>query len=115
MYIGYAPETYFFTRRGFAAGQVVFEGTYYTSDEEQALMLRRLRQEHVPVVAIPEDNVEEVRTKLGALAAYLDANYERAGSIDLPGDQRGELLLDRARSSTSVYAPFGWPCFAVAD
>ena len=42
MYIGYAPQAYFFARRGFAAGQVVFEGKYYTSEEEQALMLRRL-------------------------------------------------------------------------
>jgi hypothetical protein len=115
MYIGYAPQTYFFARRGFAAGQVVFEGSYYTSPEEQALMLRRLQREQVPVVAIPDDNAAEVREKLGALAAYLDANYERAGNIDLPGDQRGDVLLHRARTSTGVYAPFGWRCFAVAD
>jgi 4-amino-4-deoxy-L-arabinose transferase-like glycosyltransferase len=115
MYIGYAPQMYFFARRGFAAGQVVFEGTYYTSPEEQALMLRRLQREEVPVVAIPDDNAAEVRSKLGAVAAYLDANYEHAGKIDLPGDQRGDLFLDRARSSKGVYAPFGWPCFAVAD
>ena len=115
MYIGYAPQTYFFARRGFAAGQVVFEGTYYTSPEEQALMLRRLQREQVPVVAIPDDNLAEVRDKLGALAAYLDANYERAGNIDLPGDQKGDVFLDRARSSTGVYAPFGWRCFAGAD
>jgi hypothetical protein len=115
LYIGYAPQTYFFARRGFAAGQVVFEGTYYTSHEEQALMLRRLQREHVPVVAIPDENVVAVREKLGALSAYLEANYERAGNIDLPGDQRGDVLLHRTRSSSGVYAPFGWPCFAAAD
>lgn len=115
MYVGYAPQTYFFARRGFAAGQVVFEGTYYTSPEEQDLMLRRLRREQVPVVAIPDDNAEEFRRKLRALAAYLDANYQRAGKIDLPGDQRGDLFVDRRRASVRVYAPAGWPCFAAAD
>lgn len=115
MYIGYAPQTYFFARRGFAAGQVVFEGTYYTSPEEQALMVRRLQGEQVPVVAITDENVAAVREKLGALSAYLDANYTRAGTIDLPGDQRGDVLLHRTRSSTGVYAAFGWPCFAAGD
>jgi hypothetical protein len=115
MYIGYAPQTYFFARRGFAAGQVVFEGAYYTSPEEQALMLRRLQGEQVPVVAIPDENVASVREKLGALSAYLDANYARAGNIELPGDQRGDVLLNRTRSSIGVYAPFGWPCFAAGD
>jgi len=115
MYIGYAPQTYFFARRGFAAGQVVFEGTYYTSQEEQDLMLHRLQREQVPVIALPDEHAADLRQKLGALAAYIDANYERAGHIDLPGDQRGDVLLDRRRVSKRVYAPLGWPCFAAGE
>lgn len=115
MYVGYAPETYFFARRGFAAGQVVFEGTYYTSPEEQALMLSRLRREQAPVIAMPDENAADFRDKLDAVAAYIDANYARAGTIDLPGDRRGDVFLDRRRASAGVYAPLGWPCFARTD
>jgi len=111
MYVGYAPQTYFFARRGFAAGQVVFEGSYYTSPEEQELMLSRLRRERVPVVALPDENAADFRQKLGAVAAYIDANYERVGAIDLPGDRRGDVLLDRRRTAASVYSPLEWPCF----
>jgi len=115
MYVGYAPQTYFFARRGFAAGQVVFEGAYYTAQQEQELMVRRLRQEQVPVIALPEEHAVDFREKLGTVAAYIDGNYERAGTIDLPGDQRGDVLLDRRRTSKRVYAPLGWPCFADAE
>lgn len=115
MYTGYAPETYFFARRGFAAGQVVFEGAYYASPEEQALMVTRLQREPVPVIAVPEENASDFRRVFSRLAAYIDANYARAGTIDLPGNRRGDLLIDRRRASVRTYGPDGWPCFAPAD
>ena len=114
LYLGYAPQTYFFAHRGFAGGQVVFEGTYYSSQEEQNLTLRRLRRERVPVVALPDENAGHFRRTFGAVAAYVDANYARAGTIDLPGDRRGDVFLDRKRIPVGRYEPLGWPCFAPA-
>jgi hypothetical protein len=114
MYAGYAPETYFLARRGFAAGQVVFEGSYYSSPEAQTLMLTRLRQEQVPVVAVPEDYATDFRETFTGVARYIDANYVRAGHGDLPGDRRGDVFVDRRRASRTVYEPLGWPCFAPA-
>jgi hypothetical protein len=114
-YFGYAPETYFFAGRGFAGGQLVFFGSYYTSPEEQDLMLSRLRREQVPVIALPDRDAAEFRRTFSAIAAYVDANYVRVGNIDLLGDRRGDVLLDRRRTSVGVYAPLGWPCFARAD
>lgn len=78
-------------------------------------MLRRLRREQVPVIALPDENAADFREKLGAVAAYIDASYVRVGNIDLPGDRRGDVLLDRRRTAIGVYAPLGWPCFARAD
>jgi hypothetical protein len=114
LHLGYAPQTYFFAHRGFAGGQVVFERDYYSSQEEQDLTLRRLRRERVPVIALPDENAEHFRRTFGAVAAYVDANYARAGTIDLPGDRRGDVLLDRKRSPVGRYEPLGWPCFAAA-
>jgi hypothetical protein len=112
MYAGYAPETYFLARRGFAAGQVVFEGRYYSSPEAQALMLRRLRREQVPVVALADENAADFRKTFGEVAAHIDANYVRTGTIELPGDRPGDVFVDRRRASAGVYEPLGWPCFA---
>lgn len=114
LHLGYAPQTYFFAHRGFAGGHVVFEGNYYSSQEEQNLTLRRLRRERVPVVALPDENAEHFRRTFGAVAAYVDANYVRAGTIDLPGDRRGDVFLDRTRVPVGRYEPLGWPCFAPA-
>ena len=114
MYAGYAPETYFLAHRGFAAGQVVFEGSYYTSPEAQALMLTRLQQEQVPVVAVPDDYAAEFRETFTRVAAYIDATYVRAGNIKLPGDRHGDVFVDRRRASRAVYEPLGWPCFTRA-
>lgn len=78
-------------------------------------MLRRLRREQVPLIALPDENAADFRQKLGAVATYIDANYVHVGNIDLPGDRRGDVLLDRRRASAGLYAPLGWPCFARRD
>lgn len=114
-YIGYAPEAYFFAGRGFGGGQVVFFSGYYTSPEEQELTLDRFRREQVPVIVLAVENAAEFQRGFVDLAAYIDANYVRAGNIDLPGDRRGDVLLDRRRAPAGVYAPLGWPCFTGAD
>ena len=112
MYAGYAPETYFFARRGFAGGQVVVEGGYYSSLEEQRRTLSRLQRERVPVIALPDEFASDFRDTFGWLADYIDAYYVRAGSIELPGRRQGDVFVDRRRAHADVYEPLGWPCFA---
>ena len=112
MYVGYAPETYFFAHRPFAAGQVVFEGSYYTSPKDQELMLARLRREQAAVIALPDEYVANFRQVFSGIDSYLRARYVRVGNIDLPGDRRGDVFLDRARAHRGVYEPLGWPCLS---
>ena len=114
-YIGYAPEAYFFAGRGFAGGQVVYLGNYYTSPEEQELTLDRFRREQVPVIVLAVESTSEFQQSFGDVSAYVDADYVSAGHIDLPGDRRADVLLDRRRAPVGVYAPLGWPCFAGSD
>ncbi|MBI3049593.1 MAG: hypothetical protein HYY76_14915 [Acidobacteria bacterium] len=109
------PRSYSYPKLFLAAGQVVFDSVYYSSPEEQELMLSRLRREQVPVIALPDDNAAHFRENFRRVAAYIEANDVRAGNIDLPGNRRGDVLLDRRRAAVGVHAPLGWPCFARAD
>jgi hypothetical protein len=110
-YIGYEPETYFFAHRGFAGGQVVFLGEYYSSPDEQEQTIARFRAERVPVILLPDSNASDFRRRFPALARYIDTNYAPAGAIPLPGDRRADVLVDRRLTPTGVYADGGWPCF----
>ncbi len=111
MYVGYAPETYVFSHRGFAGGHVVFEGAYYSSSEEQSLTVGRLRRERIPVIAMRERSASDFRHAFNDVAGYIDANYERVGSIELPGNQQEILFADRRLTRSGVYEPLGLPCF----
>ena len=111
MYVGYAPETYVFSHRGFAGGHVVFEGAYYSSTEEQTLTVGRLQRERIPVIAMLERSASDFRHTFSKVAGYIDANYERVGSIKLPGNQQEILFADRRRTRSGVYEPLGLPCF----
>ena len=97
--------------RGFAGGQVVFLGEYYSSSFEQQQTIERFRRERVPVVLVPDSNVEDFRRRFAILAAYIDANYRAAGSIPLPGDRHADVLIDRRLTPTGTDSRTGWPCF----
>lgn len=111
MYVGYAPETYFFAERAFAGGHVVFEGAYYDSPEEQALTISRLQRERVPIVAMRDESTPDFRHAFTSLAGHLDARYVRVGTIELSADLHQGIYVDRTLPQTGVYEPLGFPCY----
>lgn len=112
MYVGYAPETYYFARRGFAGGHVVFEGGYNASPAEQALTVSRMQRERVPVIAMRESSTPDFRIVFTTVAAHIDDNYVQVGTLDLPSEQHEWIFVDRRLIASSVYEPLGLPCFA---
>jgi len=112
MYMGYSPETYFLARRGFAGGQAVFEGAYYTSREEQALTISRLERERVPVVAMREASAEDLRKGFDLVARHIQTNYVLAGRLGRPGGEDDLIFVDRSIQPEGIYQPLGLPCYA---
>lgn len=110
VYIGFAPELHFYASRGFGGGQAAWLFTYYVSDEEQRLTRDRWAGERVPLVIIPEDEVEPFHRVFPIVAAHVDARYRRIGEVGL-GDRRAVVLADRSIPSHGIHPDLGWPCF----
>ncbi len=92
MYVGFGPELYFYAERGFAAGQVVFLGDYYSSDEEQRLMVKRMVAERVPLVLVPADKTAEFERTFPILARYLYDRYQPLADIAIADDRQAHVL-----------------------
>jgi hypothetical protein len=63
-------------------------------------------------VAMRDESVPDFRATFTTIAAYLDANYVQAGTLDLPSDQHEWVFVDRRLTASSTYQPLGLPCFA---
>ena len=68
-------------------------------------------RERVPIIAIRDEPAPVFRGTFNAIAAYIDTNYVRAGTIGLPGDQHEGVFVDRRLVPEGVYEPLGFPCF----
>ena len=71
----FAPEYYLFAGRPFAAGQSQFFRQSFATDQDQALMLARLRRQTVPFVLVNEEERPEFTRAFPRLAAYLAENF----------------------------------------
>ena len=118
MYYGFAPEVYFFASRGFAGGQVVFLGEYYSSVIEQERIRDRLMKESVPLVIVPVDEADDFRSLFPIVYDHIATYYHQIGQIvidteddDLIGDRFADVYVDGRLPTTRNYDPLGWPCF----
>ncbi|MEQ1895989.1 MAG: hypothetical protein ABL971_01220 [Vicinamibacterales bacterium] len=107
--MGFMPDLYFQTARGFAAGQVGLVAGYYTSARDQIVMVERLRRQDVPYVFQMSDSRTELVRGLKSVASYVDSQYREVGRIPLRGDQELIVLADRSRSTARRAR--GLPCF----
>ena len=73
-----SAEVTVFAARPFAAGQPTFRPGFYTLPADQALMLRRLRGQSVPVVVTDEeeDYEDNFASSFPQIDAYIKANYD---------------------------------------
>ena len=71
----FAPEYYLFAGRPFAAGQSQFFTQSFATDQDQALMLARLRRQTVPFILINEGEQAAFTRAFPRLAAYLTGNF----------------------------------------
>jgi hypothetical protein len=107
----YIPQVLGLARRGFAAGHGDLRPGFYTTPEEQAMALRRLRQQDVPVVLLAtDDSLANFRQDFPLLTEYFDTAYDVAGTHTFD-DRIGITLLVRAGTSrVTTFEPLGWPC-----
>ena len=109
----FAPELYYFTQRGFAAGHVAFVGGYYGSRADQELAIARWSRQSVPFALMFEDQEREMASAFPFIVGELRRRYVQVARIpDNEGGQGAMLIFaERRRQGTSTYEPLGAPCF----
>jgi hypothetical protein len=107
-----SPEVAALAARAFAAGQPTFRPGFYTRPEDQALMLRRLSGQPVPVVLTEvEEYDENFVPGFPQIAAHVAAFYQPVG--ELPSVTGGPMRVwaRRDRVPAGRYAATSLPCF----
>ena len=108
----FAPELFWATQRGFAAGYTTFVPGHHVSDSEQQLGVARWRSQSVPLVIVFEREYAEMAEAFPLIADELRRRYWLVHRSEL-GNDRGALMIfaERGRTVESLYEPLGTPCF----
>jgi hypothetical protein len=111
--IASAPAILAMSARAFAAGHPTFTPGFYTSVDDQQLMLRRLRIQSVPVVVTePEATyLEDLAPEFPLLHEYVMAQYASIGELPAHGEHSMRLLVRRGLVPRREYGATGLPCF----
>jgi hypothetical protein len=109
----FAPEIYYFTERGFAAGHVAFLGGYYGTPGDQQLAIARWNRQSVPFALMFESQEPEMASAFPYIVRELERRYVRVARIpDNEGGRSAMLIFaERSRQAVSTYEPMGAPCF----
>ena len=107
------PELYYFARRRFAAGQMVFFGGFYTTEDQQREVIARWSRQSVPIVLTQtgEHFVDEFSSDYPLLASYLNTRYRRVGAFDAERSNRVDVWVVKNQMFYSDNAT-GLPCVA---
>ena len=108
----FAPELFFYARRGFAGGLVTLTPGTYVTGRHAALMMERLSREDVPLVILDSETEQEVRLGYPRITEHLSARYHTIATFPVSGDKRFIVLADNRRAPVRAYGPGGLPCFA---
>jgi hypothetical protein len=108
----YAPEILGLSGRLFAAGRSRIASGEYTSESNQRSAVARWSAEHVPIV-LADDTEEYDSTypsEFPLIHAYLSANYDEAGRIEIDGGRVLRVMTRRGETPAGTYDG-GLPCF----
>ena len=110
----YIPQVLALARRGFAAGHGDLRPGFFNTPDAQALALKRMRQQDVPVVLLDVgDSLRNFRESFPSLTAYFDAAYEVVGTHTFDDRLGITLLVKRGARQTGRFDPLEWPCLTL--
>jgi hypothetical protein len=110
--LGFLPEVPVLAHRAFAGGQSTFVPGYYRSDENQRLVLKRLRTQVVPFALVPKDYAADLDQTFPLLTDYLRARYLPLVTLGGESETGVQILVDGTLRPSGHDPETGWPCFS---
>jgi len=108
----FAPEVLFYTRRGFAGGQVALTQGYYTTDRDAALLLERMGREDVPLVLMDSESEHDIESGYPTIMSVVHSRYREVLRTNV-GPGKDFILLART-DRRALRTDDGRPCFTPA-
>lgn len=111
--IASAPSIVAMASRSFAGGQPTFTPGFYTSVDDQRLVIARVQAQSVPVVvtSLEETYLEDLAPEFPLIHEYVASAYEPAGTLPARGRDAMRVLVKRGLSIVRTYGTTGLPCF----
>jgi hypothetical protein len=106
----FAPELFFYTRRGFAGGHVAMTGGYFTDDRNASLVIERLSREHVPLV-IMDDETRDEMMQFPRVGEYVQARYHEVGRFPAAVGKSFIVLAENGLRPSTTVTDKALPCF----
>ena len=111
--LGYVPELYFLSQRGFGAGSAWISPGFFDSDADQRLMIARIESHRVPIVlTVPDpEYTEDYVAGFPVLHQFLARDYQEAGEVDSDPHYRMRVLVRRSLPWQRHDPVVDLPCF----
>jgi hypothetical protein len=109
----FAPEMYFYAKRGFAGRQIFWFPRFYSSPEDQERILASLQAHPTPVAIHRTDRADSVGG-FERVQAYLVERYQVVHQVarDEGPASAYQVLVDSQREPTGRYDRLALPCYA---
>jgi hypothetical protein len=108
--LAFAPELFFYTGRGFAAGHVMLMSGYFVTDRDEAFMLSRLAREDVPFVIVDAEIERELPVSYPRVVEFVSGRYH-----EVVREGKFVVLAETARQPVSRYGDGRLPCFSAQE
>ena len=106
----YLPQVLALAQRAFAGGHADLRPGFFATDDAQRLTLARLKAQSVPIILLDTgQSYENFRSSFPLITAYIDREYQRAGTREFDGRFGVNLFVRKDRTSAGTWEPFGWP------
>jgi hypothetical protein len=107
----FAPEFYYFAKRGFAAGHAVFASVAaFATEADQKKMVSRMRTGRVPVVFVNTRDHGQFAAAYPELDALVHSSYALGGEFRIRDGSRVVIGINRSVRPMRSYGPGAWPC-----
>ena len=109
--IGFEPQVFFVSERGFAGGLAFYDLGWNSSDPDQALVVERWSRQQVPVVLAMDSEWESFSRDYPGIRGWIDTHYDAVRHSAFDGGKPLSVLIHRSRPRVGTHVSTDLPCF----
>ena len=109
--IGFEPQVFFLSERGFAGGLAFYDLGWNSSEEDQALVIERWSRQEVPVVLAMDSEWGSFSRDYPAIRGWIDGHYDVTQQSAFEGGKPLTVLVDKSLPRERTHSPTDLPCF----